>query len=107
MDWKEALGKLNMDDFPAPEEQPVFTKEESDIEKETLHIFIDRKQRKGKTATIVEGFLCGDEQLKVIARDLKMRIGVGGSARCGEILLQGDCAAKLRDVLTSMGYKVK
>lgn len=109
MDWKEALGALVPEDFPAPQEQEEEVRPDScgDRKTDTLRIVIDRKQRKGKTATIVEGFSCDEEELKRIARDLKTRVGAGGSARGGEILVQGDCGAKVAEALRGMGYKVK
>ena len=65
------------------------------------------KGRKGKTATIVEGFTCPEDELLEVAARLKTRFGTGGSARGGEILIQGDVAAKVKALLTEMGYKVK
>lgn len=109
MDWKEALGKLSREDFPAPDpsEEEEIAKPAAEKKTDLLRVVIDRKQRKGKTATIVEGFTCPEDELKRIASDLKSRIGAGGSARGGEILVQGDCVAKVADALRGMGYKVK
>ena len=55
----------------------------------------------------MEGFDCPDETLQEVARQLKRRLGVGGSARGGEILIQGNLLAKVKEALTDMGYKVK
>lgn len=109
MDWKEALGKLNVGDFPAPsrEEDNIETEKPDVVRRETLRVVIDRKGRKGKTATIVEGFQCSDEEVKNVARELKTRIGAGGSSRGSEILIQGECVDKVAKALESMGYKVK
>lgn len=110
-DWKDALGALRSSlpdeetsDSPAT---PAENDNESDIRKEKLHISVERKGRHGKTATIIEGFLCDDESLQDIARLLKQRIGTGGSARGGEILLQGDWKEKASGILRSEGYTVK
>ncbi|MBD5218135.1 MAG: translation initiation factor [Bacteroidales bacterium] len=107
MDWKEALAGIKSDlpeGSPAPE---ASEKTDSGVQKEPLHILIDKKQRKGKTATLIEGFLCDDEQVKEIARQLRRQVGAGGSCRGGDILLQGDCLSKVREILLGMGYRVK
>jgi translation initiation factor 1 len=109
MDWKEALNQLkNSEDIPQVEDEPIIeTENKTKSKKETLHVLIDRKQRKGKTATIIEGFLCDDQELKEVAKLLKTKIGAGGSSRAGEILLQGDWKDKVSAILKEMGYKVK
>lgn len=60
---------------------------------------MERKGRGGKTATIIEGFTGTDDELKALATRLKQQLGVGGSARGGEILIQGDCRQRLREIL--------
>ena len=107
MDWKEALSGLKMPDAEeenrpeaeATPEQP----EKSPADK--LSIFIEKKGRGGKTATIIAGFTCDDKRLQATARELKQKIGTGGSARGGEILLQGEWREKAKDLLKLMGYK--
>lgn len=114
MDWKDALSKAfegeNAPEFEKVEdtlaEEPGVNNKES-LQKEPLTILTDKKARKGKTATIIEGFHCDDNELKEIAKDLKTKTGVGGSSRCGEILLQGDCKQKVAEMLRARGYKVK
>lgn len=106
MDWKDLLaskvsdGSLEREEFIEP--QPTESREA-----DTLRVTIDRKGRKGKTATIIEGFTCGDDEVLALAGKLKSRLGTGGSARGGEILIQGECLAKVKEILTGMGYKVK
>lgn len=106
MDWKDLLaskvndGTLEREEFVAEEAAPVKSAD-------TLRVTIDRKGRKGKTATIVEGFTCEDDTLLDIAARLKSKLGTGGSARGGEILIQGDVADKVKSLLAEMGYRVK
>ena len=49
----------------------------------------------------------GIEIAEALGKELKTKVGVGGSSRCGEILLQGDCKAKTAEILKNKGYKVK
>ncbi|MCB0684023.1 MAG: translation initiation factor, partial [Saprospiraceae bacterium] len=59
-------------------------------QQQKLRVLIDRKQRKGKEVTLVTGFVGSDDDLKELAKALKNKCGVGGSAKDGEIILQGD-----------------
>lgn len=107
MDWKDALAGLKSG-MPEEEEtqQSDEVKEEKKKLKEKLHIVMERKGRNGKTATIIEGFEGSDKEVEEIARQLKQKIGTGGSARGGEILLQGDWREKAAKLLREMGFKV-
>lgn len=110
MDWKDTLGNL-LATGTLPDEEDTTQEENAlatpKIQREPLHIFFERKGRKGKSATIITDFLGSDEELQDLARQLKQRMGVGGSCDSGEILLQGDCRDKAREMLTSLGFKVK
>lgn len=112
MDWKDTLGSL-LQEGNLPEGEPDAPETEAvpadsqTVQKTPVHVLIEKKGRAGKTATIVEGFDCPDETLQEVARQLKRRLGVGGSARGGEILIQGNLLAKVKEVLSDMGYKVK
>ena len=107
LDWKDALGALRAD-LPEAEENNDKSAETSSADaREKLHIVVERKGRRGKTATIVEGFTCDDDTLQETARVLKQRIGTGGSARGGEILLQGEWKEKAAEILRAMGHSVK
>ena len=72
-----------------------------------LRIFIEKKHRGGKTASIIKGFIGKQEDLEELAKFLKTRCGVGGSAKDGEIVIQGDCRDKILDLLMAKGYKAK
>lgn len=112
MDWKDTLGSLLQEgnlpegepDAPETEATPADSKT---VQKTPVHVLIEKKGRAGKTVTIVEGFDCPDETLQEVARQLKRRLGVGGSARGGEILIQGNLLSKVKEALMDMGYKVK
>ena len=114
MDWKDALGKaFNLPAneetaAPTPDEQPA--QQAGPVEPQggrRLDIVFERKGRGGKQATIVTGFVCDDEALKTVASQLKRSLGVGGSARGGEILIQGDCRQQVLDLLQGMGFKAR
>lgn len=95
----------------APSESPEGAREESAAPSATppsqsLKVILDRKGRKGKVATIIEGFTLDDEAVADIASELKRKIGTGGSSRGGEILLQGDWREKAAVLLRAKGFKV-
>jgi len=75
--------------------------------KQKLKVLLDKKSRKGKVVTIVEGFVGDDDDLQTLAKTLKQKCGVGGSAKDGEILIQGDFKQKIYDLLKSLEYQVK
>lgn len=71
-----------------------------------LVVSMERKGRAGKTATIVSGFTLPDSEVARIAAKLKKRLGTGGSARGGEILVQGDRREAVTQALRDLGFKV-
>ena len=76
-------------------------------EKQQLIVSIDKKQRKGKTVTLIENFIGKTEDLETLAKMLKTKCGVGGSAKDGKIVIQGDFKLKVKELLEKDGYKVK
>ena len=107
-DWKQQLSIVYSTN-------PDFGKENTEDEQETalppseqrLKILLDKKNRKGKEATIITGFIGSDNDLKELARKLKTKCGTGGSARGGEILIQGDMRPKVKEILEAEGYNAR
>lgn len=94
-------------DLPAGEEA-VETAQPTDAPaKQTLEVLMERKGRGGKTATIIAGFTLPDDEVAAIASALKSRLGTGGSARGGEILIQGDRRTEVAAWLRERGHRVK
>jgi translation initiation factor 1 len=89
-------------DFDEDEEQDTLAPNQ-----QKLYVSIDRKQRKGKEVTLIEGFVGTDEDLKELGKLLKSKCGVGGTAKDGEIMVQGAFKDKVADILTKEGYSVK
>lgn len=81
--------------------------EEIAPEEQTLEVHIDKKQRGGKVATLVKGYAGSDEDIKDLAKELKSACGVGGSAKDGEIIIQGEKRDKVMEVLKKKGFRVK
>ncbi len=77
------------------------------VQKEQLHIRIERKGRQGKVVTIISGFTGLTGIIEDLARKLKSYCGVGGSVKEREIILQGDVRKKIPDFLIRVGYRVK
>ncbi len=72
-----------------------------------LRIWLDKKHRGGKVASVVKGFVGSNDDLKDLAKTLKSKCGVGGSAKEGEIIIQGDHREKILKILTESGFKAK
>ncbi len=76
-------------------------------EKQKLKVLIDRKQRKGKTVTLISGFVGNLDDLKDLEKKLKILCGAGGSLKDGEILIQGNFQEKIFNFLSESAYNVK
>ena len=105
-DWKKNLNivystnpDFHYEQHETPEEQTIA------IEKQLLRIKLDTKQRRGKAVTLIIGFVGTDEDLNTLGKMLKVKCGVGGSVKDGEIIVQGDVRNKILTILQKEGYK--
>ena len=107
-DWKARLGMV----YSTNPDFEYDTGEEPEAEtlppaRQNLRVWLDRKQRAGKVVTLGRGFVGRDDDLQELARLLKTRCGVGGAAKEGEILIQGDHRDRVVEILTRAGYGCK
>ena len=103
-DWKSRLNVVysTNPDFRYEEEEKR-ERQTLPAAQQQLKVWIDRKQRAGKQVTLVRGFVGTEDDLKELARMLKSKCGVGGTAKDGEILIQGDFRDRIVDVLVKAG----
>ena len=106
MDLHDQLKKI----FP---EHQISEPEEVKIEKNHV-LFIQKEpmickfeKRKGKATTIIEGYEGTAEDFKVLAKEIKTRLSVGGTFKDDSIIIQGDYRDKIMQILKEKGFKVK
>ena len=107
-DWKQRLGMVysTNPDFEYTIQEPEQA-ETLPPSQQNLRVWLDRKQRGGKQVTLVKGFVGSDDDLAELGRMLKSRCGVGGSAKDGEIIIQGDHRDRVIELLVAAGYRCK
>ena len=108
IDWKARLGVV----YSTNPDFQYETTAESEAEtlppdRQRLIVAIDRRNRGGKQVTLVTGFVGKADDLKELGKALKTRCGVGGTAKDGEITIQGDLRDKVVALLVEMGYHAK
>lgn len=109
-DWKDRLGVVYSTDPNFKYVTAADLEQEPDTllpARQKLTVGIDRRNRGGKQVTVVSGFVGREEDLALLARTLKTRCGVGGSAKDGQILIQGDFRDRVVDLLLGLGYNAK
>jgi len=85
----------------------TFTTETPAPTEQTLYVEVDRKLRKGKSVTLVTGFVGLTDDLKQLGKHLKTKCGVGGTVKNGQIEIQGEFRDKIISELNSLGYNTK
>ncbi len=104
-DWKDRLNVVystNPDykyETEKEDEQDTLPKD-----KQLLRISLDKRNRKGKAVTLITGFVGTTDDLEALGKMLKVKCGVGGSAKDGEIIVQGDFRNKILELLQKEGY---
>ena len=107
-DWKERLGVVYSTNPDFRYESEKDTQQVTlPPQQQNLRVRLDRKQRKGKSVTLITGFEGSTDDFQQLAKMLKTKCGVGGSAKDGEIIVQGDFVEKVLQLLIQNGYKAK
>lgn len=106
-DWKERLGVV----FSTNPDYKYETTAEAEAEtldpsKQNLKVWLDRLKG-GRVATVVRGFVGSYDDLSALGKELKKSCGVGGTAKDGEIIIQGDHRDRVVELLTKAGYRCK
>lgn len=107
-DWKSRLGTVysTNPDYQYEQEQQQ-TAQTLSTAKQKLRVALDKRNRGGKKVTLVADFVGTEGELKTLGKTLKTRCGVGGSAKDGEIIIQGDFRDKIVEILLELGYKAR
>ena len=89
------------------EEGKLEPRTDADPSKQIIRVVLDRKRRAGKSVTVAGEFALSAESLAALAATLKKRCGAGGTAKDGEIEIQGDHVARVAAELERLGYRVR
>jgi translation initiation factor 1 len=106
MDLQEQLKNLFPDHVVSNEPEAIKTENHTlYIQKEPMICKFEK--RKGKATTIIEGYEGTDEDFKLLAKELKTKLSVGGTFKDDSIIIQGDYRDKIMTLLKEKGFKVK
>lgn len=105
MDLQDQLKNLFPEHIPGPEEEIVKENKELYVQKEPMICKFEK--RKGKITTIIEGYEGDEEDFKILAKEIKTKLSVGGSFKDGAIIIQGDYRDKIMKILQEKGFKTK
>ncbi|MEZ7514508.1 translation initiation factor [Flavobacterium frigidarium] len=105
MDLADQLKNLFPDHEPLPEEKTEEVPHELYVQIEPMICKFEK--RKGKATTIIEGYEGSDEDFKILAKEIKTKLSVGGTFKDDSIIIQGDYRDKIMEILKLKGFKVK
>ena len=105
MDLQDQLKHLFPDHQPIPDEPTEEVAHELYVQKEPM--ICKYEKRKGKATTIIEGYEGADEDFKILAKEIKTKLSVGGTFKEGAIIIQGDYRDKIMALLKEKGFKTK
>lgn len=105
MDLQEQLRKL----FPQHEvsQEPEAIEEKTSLWMQSEPLICKFEKRKGKPITIIEGYFGSDDDFKILAKELKTKLSVGGTFKDDSIIIQGDYRDRIMEILKEKGFKVK
>ena len=105
MDLQEQLKKLFPDHEVSSKPEPI--EEDKPLWIQAEPMICKFEKRKGKPTTIIEGYTGSDEDFKILAKELKTKLSVGGTFKDDSIIIQGDYRDKIMEMLKVKGFKVK
>ena len=105
MDLQDQLKNLFPDHEPLPEEAIPVIERQLYVQKEPMICKFEK--RKGKATTIISGYDGKEEDFKLLAKELKNKLAVGGTFKDNEIIIQGDYRDKIMKLLQEKGFKTK
>lgn len=105
MDLQDQLKNLFPDHIPSDEPERIEADHELFVQSEPMICKFEK--RKGKPTTIIEGYAGSDEDFKILAKELKTKLSVGGTFKDDSIIIQGDYRDKIMEILKNKGFKVK
>ena len=107
-DWKDKLSALTGVPVPEVTESDIYEDEDQiktlPPKQQKLRLAMERAGRGGKTVTIIRGFVGSEDDMNALCKLLKQKCGVGGTAKDGEIIIQGDHRPRLLEILKREGY---
>lgn len=106
MDLRDQLKNL-FPEHQISDETPEVNNEEKELWLQEDPLICKYEKRKGKPTTIIEGYTGADEDFKMLAKEIKTTLSVGGSFKNEQIIIQGDYRDKIMELLKSKGFKVK
>ena len=105
MDLQDQLKNLFPDHQSSPEEEKI--EEEKTLWIQDEPMICKFEKRKGKPTTIIEGYTGSDDDFKILSKELKTKLSVGGTFKDDAIIIQGDYRDKIMNILKEKGFKVK
>lgn len=105
MDLQDQLKNLFPKHIPTEQEEIEPEKHQLFIQKEP--IICKFEKRKGKPTTVIEGYEGCDEDFKILAKEIKIKLSVGGTFKDNTIIIQGDYRDEIMKILQEKGFKTK
>lgn len=107
MDLKDQLKDLFPDHEPQEEDKKITKSDELDIWLQSDPLICEFSKRKGKANTLIKGYTGAKKDFQNLTKFLKKDIGVGGSHKNEEIIIQGDYRDQIMELLKDLGFNVK
>jgi translation initiation factor 1 len=106
MDLQDQLKNL-FPDHQISNEPVVVTENDHELYVQVEPMICKFEKRKGKPTTIIAGYEGADEDFKILAKEIKSKLAVGGTFKDGEIIIQGDYRDRIMKMLQDKGFKTK